>query len=63
MCKYFEVSFEEFPLLVDVSLFRTFMGHIKGNLIYSSPFFSYDHLASVVRKVLEEKPANISGKL
>lgn len=29
---------------------------------YVPPSFSYDHLASVIRKVLEEKPENLAGK-
>ena len=37
--------------------------YIAGNFnIFFSPS-SYDHLASVLKKVLEEKPDNISGKL
>lgn len=35
----------------------------KGNrVIFFDLFSSYDHLASVIRKVLEEKPQNVAGK-
>ena len=44
------------PLLRCEKMFEVYKG------IFLPSLLSYDHLASVMRKVLEEKPENVAGK-
>ena len=52
-----------FVLIINATTWchRSFLLH-QASANFSVLFLSYDHLSSVIKKVLDEKPHNVTGK-